>query len=460
MLAATSNDVLGSPRFEPIRIVGEGGSGVVYEVRVRSELGDAPGRSVALKVLRAELAPSERERRRFLEEAERMQRVRHDGLVRLLEAGLLPDGRPYLAMPLIEGETLAARLRRGPVPAAIAVKWLGVLARAVHALHAAGMVHRDVKPENIVLTGGPSDEEKKPLLLDFGIARDLDGDDATTTTAEGRVRGTPAYMAPERFFGAGASVRSDVYELAVVLYTMLVGRLPWGSEKNVTERLNPASPRDAGADVSSALATSILRALSTRPENRPASAEAFAREVEGAAADATSASRRTLDVPVEEPTPEIARALDLEAKEEPRSSGARTLPPDVPSQDRSRASVVVIGVAFAVAATLAAAYAFGVSSKPAPAAAPLAPTSASAAPPRLPVPVPLGAQASAAAAPPQAAEAAAASAIARPSAEAPPPMQARLPRATPLAKAAAPSAAPSTSAAAPPSPDKYFEDRR
>ncbi|CAN5916315.1 hypothetical protein BH11MYX4_BH11MYX4_62340 [soil metagenome] len=288
--ARLSEDVLGSPQFEPLRVLGEGGSGIVYEVRVRSGLVARP-ETLALKVLRAELAPSEKERRRFLAEAERMQRLDAPGLVPLLEWGLLPDGRPYLAMPLLDGETLAERLKRGPLPAALAARYFASLASAVHALHEAGMVHRDVKPENVMLVGD------SPVLLDFGIARDID-DGATTTTVEGRVRGTPAYMAPERFFGAPASVRSDVYELGVVLYMMLVGRLPWGSEKNVTDRLNPANPRDAGADVSRSLATLILRALSTRPEVRPATALELARDVAAAAGESKDASRRTLDIEI------------------------------------------------------------------------------------------------------------------------------------------------------------------
>ncbi len=180
-----SQNVLGSPRFEPLRVLGEGGSGIVYEVRDRSVAGE----TFALKVLRAELAPSEKERRRFLAEAERMQRLDADGLVKLLESGLLPDGRPYLAMPLLDGETLADRLERGPLPALVAARYFAKLASAVHALHQAGMVHRDVKPENVMLV------DDSPVLLDVGIARDID-DSATTTTVEGRVRGTPAYMAP------------------------------------------------------------------------------------------------------------------------------------------------------------------------------------------------------------------------------------------------------------------------
>ena len=362
MSAASSENLLGalgSPRFEPVRVVGEGGSGIVYEVRLRSGLDTK--RNVALKVLRAELAPSERERRRFLEEADRMQRLHAKGVVELLEAGLLPDGRPYLAMPLLEGETLAARLTRGAVPAATALRWFEILARAVQTLHDAGMVHRDVKPENIFIEGDA------PVLLDFGIARDLD-DDTTTTTAEGRVRGTPAYMAPERFFGAAASIQSDVYELGVVLYTMLVGRLPWGSEKNVTERLNPISPRDVGADVSNALATVILRALSTRPEKRPTSAAELAREVASAARDASGPARHTADLAIEHALrendlgervtealpasaspPELARTEIADVAEIPRSPKVAAAMEQVPARGtRSGRGLFLVGLGLAL----------------------------------------------------------------------------------------------------------------
>jgi serine/threonine-protein kinase len=428
-----------------LRVLGEGGSGIVYEVRVRS--GIETGRAtLALKVLRAELAPSERERRRFLEEAERMQRLHAPGLVELLEAGLLPDGRPYLAMPLLDGETLSARLRRGPLDAATAVRYFGVLARAVHALHAAGMVHRDVKPENVIIV------DDAPVLLDFGIARDID-DDTTTTTAEGRVRGTPAYMAPERFFGAPASVRSDVYELGVVLYTMLVGRLPWGSEKNVTERLNPASPRDAGADVSSALATVILRALSTRPEMRPASAEDLARDVAAATAELASPSRRTLDVEIQEPpfatTEAEKRAIETAMTEAARAS--KPLEPTRPQTQRGF-SAGTIGAAVGVIAVIAViAAAAGMKTK---APSPTEPSSASAAgsvrvspsaPALASAPTPASASASALTSAP-----ALASAPTRASASAP-------------TRASAPAHAPAPPVAIPPKPPdsaRYFEDRK
>jgi serine/threonine-protein kinase len=118
-------------------LLGEGGGGAVYAARLR-------GSEVAVKVLRAELALSEKERKRFFEEAERMRRVQHPGLVSLLEVGALADGRPYLVMPLLRGETLAARVARGPIPLAQALPLVAQLAGAVDALHAAGLIHRDL----------------------------------------------------------------------------------------------------------------------------------------------------------------------------------------------------------------------------------------------------------------------------------------------------------------------------
>jgi serine/threonine-protein kinase len=329
------------PGFDVVRAVGEGGSGIVLEARATSAAVVPVGSVVALKLLRPELALSERERRRFVEEARRMTRVDHEGLVRLLAAGVLDDGCPYLAMPLIRGQTLAKRLSQGPLDLGDAVRIFCILARAVGAMHRAGMVHRDIKPENVLLED-PAPEVgalPRPILLDFGIARD-DGDDASTTTAEGRIRGTPAYMAPERFFGAVASPNSDVYELGVVLYMMLVGRLPWGSHESVAERLDPPSPSDVCAGVPRDLALLVLRALSTRPEVRPQSADAFAEDVErsmsaGSGAPAPS-SRPTIDVPAPSPGGRVSLA---------RATGR----PEGRTRRRHRAPLVLLGALALVA---------------------------------------------------------------------------------------------------------------
>lgn len=304
----------------------------MYEVDVASQMdaasqtdlhelhrGSGGSSTVALKVLRPELAASARERDRFLLEAERMQRVSHPALVQLLEAGLLPDGRPYLAMPLLDGETLASRVAHRPLPLATALQFFDAIARGVHALHAAGLVHRDIKPENVIIV----DDGARAVLLDFGIAREVDGGETTTTT-EGRVRGTPAYMAPERFFGAAATVSSDVYELAVLLYVMLTGALPWSVESSAAERLDPSDPRRARPDIPGAIATTVLRALSTRPEVRPVSAEAFADAMVRASRttdDMTSEARRTEDLEVSVASATGARPVS-DAKERRRRSYA------------------------------------------------------------------------------------------------------------------------------------------
>jgi serine/threonine-protein kinase len=265
-------------------ILGEGGSGTVYAATLH-------GSVVALKVLRPELCLSDRERKRFLEESARMRRVEHVGLIAMLGAGVLDDGRPYICMPRLEGESLASRLRRGPMPLDIALAIFEVMVDAVDTLHGAGLIHRDIKPENVFLQGPSSPSgTPRPVLLDFGIARDLTEADSTTTVA-GQVRGTPAYMAPERFFGSPANVRSDVYELAVTLYMMLVGRLPWEGVHDAAARLAPLHPREAGVELPQDLVTVMLRALSTRPEVRPASARDFGARVQGAAAGRPSSER-------------------------------------------------------------------------------------------------------------------------------------------------------------------------
>jgi serine/threonine-protein kinase len=250
-------------------VLGQGGSGVVYDAAWGP-------RRVALKVLHAELVGTGKERAQFLAEAQRLQQIGHPAVVKVLAVGTLPDGRPYLAMERLEGETLAAAIARGPFALDRALALFGELSSAVGALHDQGLVHRDLKPENVFVTaaGGHA------VLLDFGIAKDLAAP-ASTTTQEGHVRGTPAYMAPERFFGQPAGLATDVYELALVLYAMLAGRLPWLDAADPEARLSPL-PLTGLAAVPEALDIEIRRALSTRAQNRPASAAALLAEVTAA----------------------------------------------------------------------------------------------------------------------------------------------------------------------------------
>lgn len=261
---------LGEFRIEAV--LGEGGSGIVYDATWGP-------RRVALKVLHAHLADSERVRAQFLVEAQRLQTITHPTVVKVLAVGELPDKRPYLAMERLEGETLAQVLGKGPLELVPALELFGELCAAVGTLHEQGLIHRDLKPENVFIVAG-----KHAVLLDFGIAKELDAP-ASTTTMDGGVRGTPAYMAPERFFGQPASISTDLYELAVTLYAMLAGRLPWDDLADPEARLSPR-PLVELANVPDELDVEIRRALSTRAQNRPATAAALDAAVRTAAGGA------------------------------------------------------------------------------------------------------------------------------------------------------------------------------
>jgi serine/threonine-protein kinase len=253
--------------------LGRGGSGVVYAARWGA-------REVALKVLREDEAATAKERERFLAEARNLARVTHPGVVRVLAVGELPDGRPYLAMERLRGSTLAERLMMQPVSLERALVLFEQLAAAVAALHAAGLVHRDIKPENIMLVR--EDGGERIVLLDFGIARGVD-DLPSTTTQAGLQRGTPAYMAPERFFGARATISSDVYETAVVLYVMVTSALPWSDPRSPRERMHPRTPSSLGVSLPPALEAALIAALGPDPAHRPETIEALVASVRGAA---------------------------------------------------------------------------------------------------------------------------------------------------------------------------------
>jgi eukaryotic-like serine/threonine-protein kinase len=329
--------------FPVVGLLGEGGSARVYAARHRGE-------DVALKVPRADGELSEREAQRFLEEARMLARVRHGSVVEVLDSGRLPDGRPYLVMRRYEGETLAAHLKRsGALPLERALGLFEQLADATATLHDQGLLHRDIKPENVFLVDGGQGLR----LLDFGIAKDRDAP-ASTTTQAGIARGTPATMAPERFFGAAATELTDVYELAVVLYAMVVGRLPWPDAMNVNARLNPLSPIEAGAQVPEALSVAIMRALSTRPERRPRNVRELSQAVDLAARHPDPGGRVTAETPVADGSPPESgprpRGASVEAAPTNRSDGAHVIDSQrsVPAPKRVKLRFIVAGAAFGI----------------------------------------------------------------------------------------------------------------
>jgi serine/threonine-protein kinase len=294
--------------FRITGVLGEGGSATVYAAH-------RDATSLALKVPHATDSLTPKEQRRFLQEAEMLARVHHPAIIEVLDAGTLPDGRPFVAMPRHDGETLADRLERGPLDRDHALGLFDELADAVAVLHDEGLLHRDLKPENILLV----DAERHVKLLDFGIAKDVAAP-ASTTTQAGMTRGTPAVMAPERFFGSPASIGTDVYELAVVLYVMLVGRLPW-PDSDAAARLAPALPADLGVALPSKLSDAMMQSLSTRPEVRPASVREFAARIREAALSTEMApSRVTANVPCTAESKVPATSGSVQVLDMPRSS--------------------------------------------------------------------------------------------------------------------------------------------
>ncbi|HVK07726.1 MAG TPA: serine/threonine-protein kinase, partial [Gemmataceae bacterium] len=197
--------------YRSVRELGSGGMGVVYEAE-----DEWLHRRVALKVLRTDLPSEQRARDRFLREARAMAAVDDDHVVHIYQVGE-QDGRPYMAMQLLEGETLESRLRREPrLPPREAARIGREIALGLAAAHAKGLVHRDVKPSNVWLEA-PTGRVK---LLDFGLALLRNGADLTTS---GFVIGTPTYMSPEQARGEDLDGRTDLFSLGAILYQMTTG---------------------------------------------------------------------------------------------------------------------------------------------------------------------------------------------------------------------------------------------
>jgi serine/threonine-protein kinase len=272
----SAHDAMALPRvpgYEVEAVLGRGGMGVVYKAR-HPRL----GRTVALKMLLAGPYAGPGELERFLREAETVAGLRHANIVQVHEAGDV-DGRPYFTMEFIEGGSLAEKLAGTPQPARQAAALVAVLAEAVHAAHQRGVVHRDLKPGNILLTG-----DGTPKLTDFGLARRLEA--AAGLTQSGAPLGTPSYMAPEQAEGKARAVgpAADTYALGAILYELLTGRPPFRAETAAEtlrqvvsqdpappSRLNAAVPRDAE--------TMCLKCLEKDPQRRYASAAALAEDL-------------------------------------------------------------------------------------------------------------------------------------------------------------------------------------
>lgn len=254
--------------------IGEGGMGAVYRAAH-----DTLGRCAAVKMLLPSSAHDREMVARLFDEARSATAIRHPGIVEIYDVGMLPDRTAYIIMELLEGESLAERLRRGPgLPYLQVLHIVRAVARTLHAAHERGVVHCDLKPDNIFLTRDPEMPTGERIkLLDFGIAKR--GEHAQCVqTATGIVMGTPAYMSPEQCQNAPAiDRRADLYALGCVLYELLCGRPPFwaGSASEVMAHhlyVRPEPPRIYDEHIPEALEALVLRLLQKNPERRPATA--------------------------------------------------------------------------------------------------------------------------------------------------------------------------------------------
>ncbi len=260
-------------RYRVLGFIGAGGMGAVYRaehVHMR--------KTVALKLLLPEFVKVEEVVQRFEREAIAAGRIDHPNVVAASDFGKLDDGSFYLVLEYVDGTSLRALLANGALPAVRALHIARQTALALGAAHAAGVVHRDLKPDNIMLVPAPEGGDRVKVL-DFGIARVAppgQGRDSTQLTRVGVVMGTIAYMSPEQATGQAVDERADLYSLGVMLYEMIAGVVPFDAElpSQVLARQLVEAPPALPEGTPPPLAELVYALMEKKPEDRPASAQA------------------------------------------------------------------------------------------------------------------------------------------------------------------------------------------
>lgn len=259
--------------FEIVRKLGRGSMATVYLAKER-----ALGRLVAVKVLLPGRARDETARRRFEREARAAASLVHPNVVQVFRFGRLPDQTPYLVMRFVKGRTMEERLKaEGRLPAELATQVLQEVTSALAAAHAQGIVHRDVRPANVLW----DEESRSAHLTDFGIAALITtgADDATRLTRTGQMVGDPQYLSPEQLLDHDLSELSDMYAIGVLGYELLTGEGPYQAKTNtqwITAHLSgePRDLRELRPDIDPAVADLLRRCLNREPNHRPSATDA------------------------------------------------------------------------------------------------------------------------------------------------------------------------------------------
>ena len=324
-------------QFSLEAVLGTGAFGTVYR---GTQVGlDRP---IALKVPTHEIASDPVMAKRFAREARSAARVQHPGVVAIYAVGDLDDGRPYLAMQLVDGEPLDKILADGPVTPRRALRITRAVASALSETHAAEVVHRDLKPSNIIWRRDRNGDDRI-TIVDFGIAVCRPGNaDATRLTSNGLI-GTPHYMSPEQAHGEVVDARADLYALGCILFELVTGEPPFdgsGFEVLLAHLGRPAPlPSERNADVPESIDRLCAALMEKKPDARPASADAVVAMIDDALAELDGKSA----APSRPRTPRPRLSVGLTRREVPEGT-------DVPRTRRQRKWLAVAGTALALAA--------------------------------------------------------------------------------------------------------------
>lgn len=291
-------------KYTLIERIDHGGMAEVYRARQHGQ-----DRDVVVKLLHRHLVAGGEQTARMQREMRVMARLRHQHIVRILDAGMA-DTQPYLVMEYLRGGTLGAFLKsRQSIPVDQALAIAAQIADALAYAHGRGVTHRDVKPSNILFDDIGS---RRVQLGDFGLAC-IDGDLSDRLTVTGAMLGTPVYMSPEAVRGEGCDMRSDIYSLGVVLYEMVTGRPPYlaNTPYSMLQKLTNEPmrrPREVNPALPESVEELILRAVAKEPEDRFATAGEFLAAIRAVQAEMTAPAPTTVAAKIKTPAPQAAHA--------------------------------------------------------------------------------------------------------------------------------------------------------